>query len=171
MRIKTIQVSKLIEDKRNARVHDDRNIQAIRGSLRAFGQQKPIVVTTDGLVIAGNGTLAAARLEGWKTLKAVETSLSGADLRAYGVADNRTAELAEWDWSQVATILQESSEADVPLGDLGWDEGDLRRLAKAVAGGSGVAKVGGPEGSAEEVDVDGFSFGHKCPRCSFEFND
>lgn len=58
-------ISKLLADPRNSKLHPKRSIEAIRASLRAFGQRKNIVVTKDGEVKAGNGTLEAARLEGW----------------------------------------------------------------------------------------------------------
>ena len=44
-------------DPGNARVHDERNMKTISGSLRQFGQRKPIVVQKQGMLIrAGNGT-------------------------------------------------------------------------------------------------------------------
>ena len=54
MQIKKIAIEKLSNDPANARKHDDRNIEAIVGSLRRFGQQKPIVVDVTGVVRAGN---------------------------------------------------------------------------------------------------------------------
>lgn len=55
-----VAIETLHPDPKNARVHDDRNLQAIRDSYERFGQQKPIVIASDGQVIAGNGQLAAA---------------------------------------------------------------------------------------------------------------
>ena len=54
----------LREDPANARTHDERNLDAIVRSLSSFGQRKPIVVR-EGVVVAGNGTLRAARSLGW----------------------------------------------------------------------------------------------------------
>lgn len=97
MKIEQRSVQKLSSDPANARKHSDRNIESIVASLRRFGQQKPIVVDKSGVVRAGNGTLEAAKRLGWQTIAVVESDLVGADMSAYAIADNRTAELAEWD--------------------------------------------------------------------------
>lgn len=60
-----------------------KNIEAIKGSLAKFGQQKPIVVNKDNVVVAGNGTLEAARQLGWKEINVVRTNLTGAELTAF----------------------------------------------------------------------------------------
>jgi len=96
MQIKKISIDKLSSDPANARKHDEKNIAAIVGSLRRFGQQKPIVVDSSGVVRAGNGTLEAARQLGWTEIDCVETKLKGSDAIAYAIADNRTSELAEF---------------------------------------------------------------------------
>ena len=60
-----VEVSTLVEDPANARLHPTRNMEAITASLRRFGQRKPVVVRREGMIIeAGNGTLAAARAAG-----------------------------------------------------------------------------------------------------------
>lgn len=107
LNVERVSVDELKLDPRNARLHPDRNLAAIRASLERFGQQKPIVVKKDGTVIAGNGTLEAARALGWTHLDVVRTELDGADAAAFAVADNKTAELAEWDFEMLAGILSE----------------------------------------------------------------
>jgi ParB-like chromosome segregation protein Spo0J len=96
MKTETIPIDELVEDPANVRRHGKRNIAAIKASLARFGQQKPIVVDAKNIVRAGNGTLAAAIELGWKTLDCVRSDLAGVDLTAFAIADNRTAELAEW---------------------------------------------------------------------------
>ena len=65
MKLEHVDIKTLKPDPGNARRHDKRNLQAIADSLNQFGQRKPIVVTADGIVLAGNGTLEAAKLLGW----------------------------------------------------------------------------------------------------------
>jgi ParB-like chromosome segregation protein Spo0J len=105
MKTVTMKVSDLSQDPANARKHDDRNIDSIIASLRRFGQQKPIVVDASNVVRAGNGTLEAAKRLGWDSIECVKTSLKGSDAIAYAIADNRTAELAEWDSDILAAQL------------------------------------------------------------------
>lgn len=85
-----VPIAAIRDDPQNARVHPDRNLEAIEASLRWFGQQKPIVASADGFAIAGNGVLAAARRLGWSTMAAVRSNLKASALRAYAIADNRT---------------------------------------------------------------------------------
>lgn len=122
-------ISSLTPDPRNARKHDPRNIQAIADSLSRFGQRKPIVVA-DGIVIAGNGTLEAAKSLGWTHIETVDASdLSVSDRRAYAIADNRTAELAEWDDAALAEQLNDLAADGVDLDSLAFDEREMDALA------------------------------------------
>ncbi|MCA9316823.1 MAG: DNA modification methylase, partial [Planctomycetes bacterium] len=120
-------VSELVMDPDNARAHDERNLAAIRDSLSRFGQQKPIVVAPDGTVLAGNGTLAAARSLGWEQIACVTTTLTGAEARGYALADNRTAELATWDSIRLAAELQ-ALPPEV-FRTLGFDDKEMARIA------------------------------------------
>jgi DNA modification methylase len=134
MGIQDIPCADLHNDPANVRKHGDQNLAAIKASLARFGQQKPIVVNADGVVIAGNGTLMAARALGWQTIKAVRTNLAGSEATAFAIADNRTAELAEWDdaalQQQLAAIAIDDEEL---LAATGFDEKELAKLAAANA--------------------------------------
>ncbi len=134
MTVEDVPVDSLHNDPSNVRKHGEQNLAAIKASLARFGQQKPIVVNREGVVVAGNGTLMAARALGWRTVKAVRTGLEGAEATAFAIADNRTAELAEWDegalQQQLAAIAIEDEEL---LAATGYDEKELARLAAAAA--------------------------------------
>lgn len=123
-------------DPKNARKHSDRNLEAIMESLRRFGQRMPIVVQKQGMIVrAGNGRLTAARKLGWKHIAAIVVDEKDADAAAFALADNRTAELAEWDWQVLAEVLDdlkiESPDFD-PVA-LGWNEAELEGLDLASA--------------------------------------
>lgn len=93
-----VSIDSLNPDPSNARKHDKRNIEAIKASLARFGQTKPIVLHENGTtIIAGNGTWHAAKELGWTEIAAAKTNLDAAEAVAYGIADNKTAELAEWE--------------------------------------------------------------------------
>ena len=134
MAVEDIAVDALTFDPANVRKHPEANLAAIKASLTRFGQQKPIVVDAKGVVVAGNGTLAAAKALGWRTVKAVRTNLTGAEATAFAIADNRTAELAEWDeaslHAQLAAIAIDDEEL---LAATGFDEKELAKLAAAAA--------------------------------------
>lgn len=109
-------------DPSNARKHDQKNLDSIKGSLAKFGQQKPIVVDYKNIVIAGNGTLAAAKELGWDEIDIVRTDLKGSELTAYGLADNRTGELASWDMEALTAHLDALKAEDFDLDSIGFDD-------------------------------------------------
>lgn len=116
LQIETVQIDSLTFDPTNARKHDAKNLDAIAGSLKLFGQRKPIVVTPDNVVVAGNGTLQAAKNLGWTEITIARTprGWSWEQIKAFALADNRTAELAEWD---SAILVEQLLELD----SFGWD--------------------------------------------------
>jgi len=132
-------IATLREDPGNARLHDDRNLDAIARSLELFGQQKPIVVMDDGTVIAGNGTLRAAKGLGWKTIACVVTQLDKRAAAAFAVADNRTAELATWNPEVLIATLKELDTSPQMQAAAGFDEGEYRELLKRFDKDTGAA--------------------------------
>ena len=138
MKITTVNIDTLTPDPNNARRHDERNIAAIRDSLARFGQQKPLVVDKDGVVVAGSGTLESAKQLGWKKIKIVRSSLSGASRTAYAVADNRTAELATWEDEMLAQSLAEVR-ADEGIDELatGFSDREIEALLARKDDGDG----------------------------------
>ena len=131
MQIQKIDVTSLSFDPANARKHSEANIDAIKGSLRKFGQQKPIVVGKNNVVLAGNGTLQAAIALGWKQIDIVRTDLSGPEAMAYALSDNRTAELAEWDDDILGKQLQGLFEDGFDIGEIGFDITDIGGLRES----------------------------------------
>lgn len=153
MQIERIEIGKLISDPANTRKHPERNLQAIVASLHRFGQQKPIVVDKANIVRAGNGTLAAARSLGWTHLDAVRTELDGSNAIAYAIADNRTAELAEWDTEALTATLEGLQfDSDELLAAAGYSADELAELLAA----SGVF-------GAEEIDAPVLADGDREP--------
>ena len=128
MNIQTVLIESLVFDPSNANKHNPKNIEAIKYSLAKFKQQKPIVVDADNIVIAGNGTLEAARALGWQEITINRTHLKGAEAVAYAIADNRTAELADWDKEALGSHLQGLQEDGWELEDLGFELDDLEEL-------------------------------------------
>jgi len=129
MQVEDIKIGDLKFDGENARKHSKRNLKAIVDSLKRFGQQKPIVINSENTVKAGNGTLIGAQELGWKTIACVRSELSGQELSAFAIADNRTAELAEWDMAILVEQLKELDEADTELlYASGWNEGELAAM-------------------------------------------
>jgi len=127
--IETVPIDSLHFDPSNVRKHDAKNIDAIKASIARFGQQKPIVIDADGVVRAGNGTLSAMRALSFKEIDVVRTPLRGSEATAYAIADNRTAELAEWDDDALAQTLAALQIEDEDLAiATGFDASEIDRL-------------------------------------------
>ena len=122
-----VPIASLHPDPANARKHNDKNLDAIKASLAKFGQRKPVVVQREGMIVrAGNGTLAAAKALGWTEVAAVVLDDDNATASQFAIADNRTAELAEWDNETLASLLDGMDEQDRKL--LGFDADDMQEL-------------------------------------------
>ncbi|HEY7825099.1 MAG TPA: ParB/Srx family N-terminal domain-containing protein [Acidimicrobiia bacterium] len=122
MKIETVKVESLTLDPENARKHSTKNLEAIAGSLNTFGQRRPLVVW-DNIVIAGNGTLEAAKSLGWTSIEITRCppDWTHEQARAYALADNRTAELAEWDSEILASQLVELDAVGYEISDYGFE--------------------------------------------------
>src|SRR5260221_10988203 len=98
LRLEFWPIDRLIPSPRNARTHDDAQTAEIAGSIRAFGFTNPILVGTEGDVIAGHGRLVAARrLNLTEVPVIVLDGLSELQRRQLVLADNRIALNAGWD--------------------------------------------------------------------------
>jgi hypothetical protein len=124
MKIETLQIKDLTPDPQNARQHDEKNLKAIQGSLKEFGQRKPIVITEDGVIVAGNGTVEAAKRLGWLEIQAVRVpgDWTPDQVKAFALADNRTAELAAWSPEVLAAQLVELEASGFVIEEFGFDK-------------------------------------------------
>jgi len=91
----------------NARSHSRKQLKLIENSIKRFGFTNPILVTDDFEVVAGHGRLQAAKSLGMKLVPVIPlSSLSEADKSALIIADNRIAELSNWDRDILAIEYQ-----------------------------------------------------------------
>jgi hypothetical protein len=154
-------MSELREDPKNARRHGPKNLTAIKTSLEQLGQQKPIVVAIDGTIIAGNGTFRAAKELGWDKIGAVTFTGSARAAKQFALADNRTAELAEWDYEVLGDAFRELGEDAI-----GWEVHEREPLTQAAwappaptGGDDGISGSLPGGGSDAPLPADGELFG------------
>ena len=141
MKLETLRIQELTPDPKNARKHGAENLKILAESLKKFGQRKPIVISESGQVVAGNGTLEAAKKLGWLEIQAVRVPADWSPemIRAFAIAGNRTAELSEFDRVILTEQLVELKEADFDLQALGFTETaveDFSRISSAHVSGS-----------------------------------
>ena len=140
----------------NARLHDERNIKAIRASLREFGQVEPIVVQKSSMgIIGGNGRLEAMQAEGWTKAKVYVLEIDDVRANALSLALNRAAELAAWDVPQLNQTMMDLAAADFPVTMFDFTPEDLGAIDA-----EDVADPGSGGGEPQSV---------KCPECGHVF--
>jgi DNA modification methylase len=112
----------------NPRLNDDA-VDAVAASLREFGFRQPIVTDADGVIIVGHTRWKAAKKLGLAKVPVhVATDLTPEQIRAYRIADNQTATLAEWNYELLPIELGALRDGGYDLGLLGFDEDALAKL-------------------------------------------
>ncbi|MFZ3192802.1 MAG: site-specific DNA-methyltransferase [Moraxellaceae bacterium] len=167
--IKNRSIESLIPYVNNARTHSDEQVAMIAASLREFGWTNPILIDSEGGVIAGHGRLLAARkildagasAAHWddpRLVPVLELShMTDAQKRAYVIADNKLAERAGWDTELLCLELGGLRDDGFDLGLIGFDPVDLDSLlggADIELGGDGSGS--GAADSASESLADRF---------------
>ena len=170
-KVEIVPVAHLVPYAENARVHSARQVDAIAKSLTEFGWLNPILADDNNVIIAGHGRIAAAKQLGMETAPVLRVSeLTPEQVKAYRLADNRLAEMAQWDDDLLAPELDMLREADFDLTTIGFDD--------LVIEGSDSAPIFNPvEGPGEGEGLDhrtpvrnsdnGTSV--TCPQCGFDF--
>jgi len=112
----------------NPRINDDA-VDAVAASLTEFGFRQPIVIDADGVIIVGHTRWKAAKKLGLAKVPVhVATDLPPEKVKAYRIADNQTATLAEWDMDLLPIELKDLQQAEYDLGLLGFDETELAKM-------------------------------------------
>lgn len=157
MKIQTVLIDKIKFDTNNARIHDQKNLEVIQGSLEKFGQRKPIVIDHLGNIVAGNGTVEAALLLGWTEIDAVTVpkEWDKETIMAFALADNRTAELAEWNPIRLAEQLMQLEAVEFNIQAIGFEQ--VKEYQEKVLDEFPTF--------SDEIDTT-----YKCPKCFYEWN-
>lgn len=108
---------------------NDAAVDAVMRSLREFGFRQPIVVDVDDVIIVGHTRWKAAKKLGLKQVPVhVATELTPEQVRAYRLADNKTNEIADWDYQLLPIELAALQNADFDLGLLGFSNEELAKI-------------------------------------------
>ena len=118
----------LVLDPNNANLHNAENLDAIGKSLNAFGFRKNAIAVQEGsrIVYAGNGIVQWCIENGINAVPVlwIPESMSESDAKAFALADNQSAKLADWDFQQMEQTLSEIA-ADFNPADLGFDPDEI----------------------------------------------
>ena len=119
----------------NYRGHPDAQVEAIARNISDLGMYRPVVVTTEGVVLAGHGvTLAAAKLD-LETIPVYVFEGTEAAAKRLMVADNELSRGAEDSEETLAALLGEIAESYGDLRGTGWSEDALAELVAEIEEG------------------------------------
>ena len=118
LNVKMMPIGDVVPYEKNPRLNDQA-VDAVANSIREFGFKVPIVVDSKGVVVSGHTRLKAAKTLGLAEVPViVADDLDDTKIKAFRLADNKVAELAEWDES---LLIKELGELD----DLNYDMGQF----------------------------------------------
>ena len=133
MNISNMKVSDIRPYEKNPRLNEGA-VDAVAASIKEFGWRAPIVVDKDMVIICGHTRLLAAKKLGLDVVPVhVADNLTPEQVQAYRIADNKTGEIAEWDYSLLPLELQELQDANFDLSLLGFDADELDKLLNGEA--------------------------------------
>ncbi len=113
---------------KNPRVNDAA-VDAVAESIRRFGFRQPIVVDEAGVIVCGHTRWKAAQKLGLEQVPVhIARDLTAEQIRAYRIADNKTAELAEWNLELLPLEMAELQGAGIDWSLLGFDQDELAKL-------------------------------------------
>jgi len=128
MNIEIRDISTIRPYEKNPRLND-KAVDAVAASLKEFGFRQPIVVDADGVIIAGHTRWKSAQKLGLAKVPVhVATDLSPEQVRAYRLADNKSAELAEWDMAILPIEISELKATGFDMGVLAFSDKELTQL-------------------------------------------
>jgi len=112
----------------NPRLNDGA-VDAVGKSLQEFGWRQPIVVDSEGVIIVGHTRWKAALKLGLKEVPVhVATDLTEAQVKAYRLADNQTAAIAEWDYDLLPIEIGQLQDMGFDIPIIGFSEDALAEI-------------------------------------------
>lgn len=124
MTIKEIKITELVPYENNPRINDNA-VEAVANSIREFGFKVPVVIDKDKVIVAGHTRIKAAEMLGMEKVPCiVADDLTPDQIKAFRLVDNKTSELATWDFEKLETELNELAD-EFDMQQFGFDELDF----------------------------------------------
>lgn len=115
MQIVEMKVTDLVPYENNPRKNDGA-VDAVANSIRAFGFKVPIIVDKENVIVAGHTRLKAAEKLGLEKVPVIRADdLTEEQVNAFRLADNKTSELAEWDFDKLSEEMDLISGIDMSV--------------------------------------------------------
>jgi len=152
MQITNMKITEITPYERNPR-NNDNAVEAVAKSIKEFGFKNPIIVDKNNVIVAGHTRYRSAKLLGLKEVPCIiAEDLTPEQIQAYRIADNKTGEIAEWNFDLLPLEIGELQEADFDLSLLGFDSEELDRLLNGGANDTVAAGETDPDAVPEKPD-------------------
>lgn len=123
--------------------NNDMAVDAVAASIQQFGFKNPVIIDRDGVIVAGHTRYKAAKKLGIAEIPCVRADdLSDEQIKAFRIADNKTAELAEWNEDLLGKEMQ--GIINIDMSQFGFDIGE-DELGGAIEDDKYTMKVNIPQ--------------------------
>jgi len=154
MNIVEVAVSDLVPYENNPR-NNSASVDKVAESIKAFGFKIPILIDKSNVIIAGHTRVKAAERLGMDSVPCILVDdLTEAQIRAFRLIDNKTSEIADWDYDK---LREELDEVQLDMSEFGFDD---------FMDGINAFQAESPESFDE---FDSLETTHRCPFCEYEW--
>lgn len=119
----TIVMKKIAEIKpyANNPRHNEAAVDAVASSIKEFGWKQPLVIDKDNVIVVGHTRYLSAKRLGLSEVPClIADDLTEEQIAAYRLVDNKTNELATWDFERLKAELEGIS--DIDMSQFGFEE-------------------------------------------------
>ena len=150
MKIVNVPVSEIVPYENNPRINEGA-VEQLANIIEKLGFRNPAVLNKDKVIIEGHTRLLAVKKLGWETMPCIiATDLTPEQEQALRIADNKIAEIAEWDEDKLKVELEALQEAGFDLALLAFGDDELDDLLGGEAGTHGETE---PDAVPETPEV------------------
>jgi len=128
-----IEIDKLKPYEFNNKKHPEKQLTALTNSIKRFGFDSPVIIDKDNVIIAGHARVTAAKKAGLDKVPIIKKELLTEDeVKAYRIADNKIAELGEWDIPNVDLEIGQLIDHEFPIEDFALDDFSIDALEDEI---------------------------------------
>ncbi len=127
LKVQDIDLSLLKPWEDNPRINDGA-VNAVVKSIENFGFNVPILCDRQFTIISGHTRWKAAKKIGLKSVPVIVLGISKVHRKAFAIADNKTAELAGWDYPKLQRVLYELKHKKINMPSLGYSQPEIQAL-------------------------------------------
>lgn len=153
MQIVNMKLADIHPYEKNPRFNEEA-VEAVANSIREFGFRQPLVIDKDHVIVVGHTRLLAAKSLGLDEVPCIiADNLTPEQVKAYRIADNKTGEIAQWNYDLLPLEIKDLQDADFDLSLLGFDDDELDRLLNAPEEDTVVAGETEPDAVPEAPEI------------------